>query len=146
MDFERILEQWERERKKQPRRSKTEDLEKWLQAHPPVPKDEYPDADAPEDPAARRRRLRETEPQATLDLHGCTAQEAAERTESFLRACKNRGLEKVLIVHGKGNHSAGEPVLKQTVRRVLERSRLAGQCGTPDRRLGGQGATWVVLR
>jgi DNA-nicking Smr family endonuclease len=146
MDFERILEQWERERKNQSRGSKAKDLEKWLDAHPPVPKDEHLDDGTPEDPAARRRRLRETEPQATLDLHGCTVEEAVTRTESFLQACKKRGFEKVLIVHGKGNHSAGEPVLKRSVHRMLERSRLAGECGTPDRRLGGQGATWVVLR
>jgi DNA-nicking Smr family endonuclease len=146
MDFERILEQWERDRKQAPRRSRAKDLEKWLETHPPVAKDEAPEDEASEDPATRRRRLRETEPQATLDLHGCTVQEAVARIESFLRACKKRGLEKVLIVHGKGNHSSGEPVLKRTVRHVLERSRLAGESGTPDRRLGGQGATWVVLR
>jgi DNA-nicking Smr family endonuclease len=122
------------------------ELEKWLEAHPPVSKDDHPDAEGLEVPAERRRRLREREPQATLDLHGCTIEQAQARTHSFLRACKGRGLEKVLIIHGKGNHSAGEPVLKRVVRRVLERSNVAGECGTPDRRLGGQGATWVVLR
>jgi len=92
------------------------------------------------------RRLARLRPQATLDLHGRLAAEAEEAIEAFLRDAARNGLEKVLIIHGKGNHSSGAPVLKAATRRVLESSPLAGRFGPADKDQGGSGATWVLLR
>ena len=72
--------------------------------------------------------------------------EAEEAIDRFIREAKSRGLEKVLIVHGKGNHSLGEPVLKRVVRAFLEKCPLTGAFGVADRSEGGRGATWVLLR
>ena len=83
---------------------------------------------------------------AVLDLHGLTAAGAEESLSRFFRDAASRGLAKVLVIHGKGNHSEGEPVLKRTVLRFLETSPLAGRHGTADRRLGGGGAVWVLLK
>jgi DNA-nicking Smr family endonuclease len=75
-----------------------------------------------------------------------TAGEAQEAVERFLRESRDRGLGKVLIIHGKGNHSAGGPVLASKVRQWLERSPLAGAFGPAEPRQGGAGATWVIVR
>jgi hypothetical protein len=83
---------------------------------------------------------------AALDLHGLRAAEAEARLEAFLRESAASGLRKVLVVHGKGNHSPEEPVLRAVVRRVLERSVQAGRSGAAPKSQGGSGATWVLLR
>jgi len=83
---------------------------------------------------------------ASVDLHGLRAAEAEERLEAFLRDSAAAGARKVLVVHGKGNHSPDEPVLKAVTRRVLERSPHAGRSGHADKAQGGSGATWVLLR
>ncbi len=84
--------------------------------------------------------------EAVLDLHGLSAAAAEESLSLFFRDAASRGLAKVLIIHGKGHHSEGEPVLKKTVRDFLETSPLAGRHGTADRRRGGSGAVWVMVR
>ena len=106
--------------------------------------------DDPRDQARLRdeeaRRLSPMRPQAELALHGKPAAEAEEAIGAFLRDAARKGLEKVLIIHGKGNHSSGAPVLKAATRRVLEASPLAGRFGPADKAQGGSGATWVVVR
>jgi hypothetical protein len=96
--------------------------------------------------AEGRGRLRAMEPQAVLDLHGLSGLEAERALDRFLLECRARGLRKVLIVHGKGNHSVTEPVLKGVVRAYLEKCPYTGASGDAEKRYGGRGATWVVLR
>lgn len=93
-----------------------------------------------------RKKLRSMKPQAVLDLHGCYADEAEARLLSFLKQSSEAGLKKIMIIHGKGNHSLGEPVIKKIVVKILERSPAAGEFGHPDRSSGGSGATWVIIR
>jgi DNA-nicking Smr family endonuclease len=95
------------------------------------------------DEAERVRRMR---PQAVLDLHGQSAAEAESSISRFLFDSSRRGLEKVLLIHGKGLHSAGEPVMEEVVRKAIERNTLAGSFGFADRSQGGRGATWVRLK
>lgn len=97
-------------------------------------------------PAERRRRLRALRPEASIDLHGLTRDEAWYRLEAFFADCSRRGLKKVLIIHGKGNHSEADPVLAPTVRLFLERNPHAGQSGPSDHANGGTGSTWVILK
>ena len=50
------------------------------------------------------RRISAKKPDSVLDLHGKTALEASAALERFLRECAGAGMEKVLIIHGKGIH------------------------------------------
>lgn len=123
-------------------------LEGWLNRHGVSDKDAEP-GDGADDREARieaAARLRRLEPQAVLDLHGKTATEARGLLTAFLASSMGLGLEKVLVVHGKGNHSVGDPVVAEVVRQVLEESPIAGAFGPAERHSGGTGATWVVLR
>ncbi len=100
----------------------------------------------PESPADRRRRLHALRPEATLDLHGLTRDDAWARLEAFFADCRRRGLSKVLIIHGKGTHSESDPVLKGVVRLFLERNPHAGESGHSTHGEGGSGSTWVILK
>ncbi len=120
-------------------------LTAWLRTNQIPDKDER-EGQAEAIGAERRRRLREKAADATIDLHGLTRDEAWARLEIFFSDAKRMGLEKVLVIHGKGNHSEGEAVLTRTTRTFVEKCAFAGEFGHADRRGGGTGATWVVLR
>jgi DNA-nicking Smr family endonuclease len=123
-------------------------LSHWITMHGVPDKDER-EAQAGGDKQARideAERLRRMRPQAVLDLHGKTAAEADRLIAEFLFSSSRSGLEKVLIVHGKGIHSTGGPVMAEVARRALETNSLAGSFGPADRDQGGRGATWVRIR
>ncbi len=122
-------------------------MEEWLQKYPPGVNDKNKDAggDQRRPPVAKRRVLKQSS-QRSLDLHGFTAAEAEREVIDFLKTSKKMGLRKVLIIHGKGYHSEGLPVLKKEVLRLLEKSPVAGEFGTADRNEGGSGAVWVLLK
>jgi DNA-nicking Smr family endonuclease len=94
----------------------------------------------------RRRRLRNKQPEAVLDIHGLTRNEAWISLETFFADAKGKGLEKILVIHGKGNHSKGESVLKRTVMDFIERCPYAGESGRGKASAGGEGATWILLK
>ncbi|HSV55591.1 MAG TPA: Smr/MutS family protein [Magnetospirillaceae bacterium] len=117
------------------------------------------DRSYPQDGSASRRDMEVVEPgwrtrteiealpvEAVLDLHGHTAASAEAALDRFFRDAASQGVVKVLVIHGKGHHSAGKPVLKLTVQRFLHSSPLAGRCGQADRKSGGGGAVWVLVR
>ncbi|MBU0682224.1 MAG: Smr/MutS family protein [Proteobacteria bacterium] len=59
-------------------------------------------------------------PQDTLDLHGCTAQEAEVKALRFVEGARRRGILTVRIITGKGLHSpGGKAVLPDTIEQVL---------------------------
>jgi DNA-nicking Smr family endonuclease len=94
----------------------------------------------------RRRWLLAKRPDAVLDLHGQNRDEAWETLETFFRGSRQQGFEKVLIIHGKGNHSGSEAVLKRMVRDFVERCPFAGESGHGNASFGGTGSTWVLLK
>jgi DNA-nicking Smr family endonuclease len=158
MNFKEILDAWEKKQSGRPLAGQR-DMEELLSRYPPKgPKeaDRLPgggESSGAESRGAEPRRRnheqsnhRTLEPQASLDLHGMTSREAEQALENFVLECRRSGLRKVLIVHGKGHHSQGEPVLQGVVRRYLEKSPYTGAFGPADRRHGGRGATWVVVR
>lgn len=123
-------------------------LNHWMAVHGVPDKDEGSESGA-DDRSAKieeAERLRRMRPQAVLDLHGKTASEADVLIVDFLHSCARSGLEKVLIIHGKGLHSVSEPVMADVVRRALEANSMAGSFGAADRSQGGRGATWVRIR
>ena len=92
------------------------------------------------------KRLLNKKPDAVLDLHGLTQDEAWESLEQFFRKSRARGFEKVLLIHGKGNHSKNEGILKELCRKFIEYCPFAGASGRNSASNGGSGATWVLLK
>jgi DNA-nicking Smr family endonuclease len=150
MDFGKIYEEWEKGRETNKKLKVRKELEDWLDNNsiPPEVIDGR-DEEAPHPSrlkAARRAELRRMEPEDSIDLHGLTAEEALRTLAGFLEASRKRGLRKVLVIHGRGLHSREPPVLPGRVRDLLESSAVTGEYGYADKRHGGSGATWVVLR
>ena len=114
-------------------------------------KEEWP-SDAEETrPAARRmKQLRQGKlvPEATLDLHGLTREEAREKVRYFLEDALYQGRRTVLIVTGRGLGSGGEPVLRGEIERYLSSSvrGWVSEWGRAPRRYGGEGALVVFLK
>jgi DNA-nicking Smr family endonuclease len=143
MGFEEILDAWEESRmKKAP--ADREELERMLSHYPPKGSKE---TDREKEPrAGLAPDLRKLEPQKVLDLHGLSGREAEQALDDFIQEARSIGLQKVLIIHGKGHHSQGEPVLQGVVRRYLEKCPYTGAFGPAGRKHGGRGATWVLVR
>lgn len=101
---------------------------------------------------ARPRRMKQLErgelkPAGELDLHGLVRDEAIARTRAFLGHASRQGWAVVVIVTGKGLHSAEGPVLRLAVERLLgEASELVAEWGEAPRRFGGAGALVVFLK
>ena len=84
-----------------------------------------------------------------LDLHGLCVQEARYAVDRFLANAVRQGLRMILIIHGRGLSSPGEPVLKSRLVQWMRRGKWrkwvlaytsARHCD------GGVGATYVLLR
>jgi DNA-nicking Smr family endonuclease len=138
VDFKDILDEWERRNP---------------QARAAMPKEA--DSGNSGSPGERRRRLLAKKPDAVLDLHGLTQDEAWQSLNLFFEDAGHRGFEKVLIVHGKGNHaeekdgrgpSVGSSPLRTLVKTFIEHCPLAGESGYSPARQGGSGATWVLVK
>jgi DNA-nicking Smr family endonuclease len=168
MDFGDILDEWDRETAKPhgkkriaedarrggertaqepPANPRVNPMDAWLRRYGTEDKDSLSaDSPARETPAERRARLRAKRCDAVIDLHGLTRDDAWIRLESFFAGAVRQGLEKVLIIHGKGTHSADDPVLGPMVRVFLERNPHSGESGHSGKEAGGTGSTWVILK
>ncbi len=111
--------------------------------------------DWPDDETRRQavpRRMKQVErgllkPEAELDLHGLTVDEAAAKVRFFLQDSSYHGFQTLLIITGKGLHSSDGPVLREAMEKLL--SLTGGQVlewGVAPRRYGGDGALVVFLR
>jgi DNA-nicking Smr family endonuclease len=102
------------------------------------------------DPAhLRRLRRGELDVERELDLHGLDARSARHEVASELGEAHRAGERCVLVVHGRGAHSPGGPVLKEALLEGLQEPPLAGfvlafASAPPDR--GGAGALQILLR
>jgi DNA-nicking Smr family endonuclease len=163
MDFGSILDEWDRRtagssaEKSDPAALPAYSPGKGRTVESPFHKTSVYDKDAEaEDPvsaadprgcaAERRRRLLKKKPDAVLDLHNLTRDEAWIVMDGFFRNARSQRFEKLLIIHGKGNHSEGEAVLKRASREFIERCPFAGESGYGGVRDGGTGSTWVLLK
>ena len=141
MDFGKILDKWESGK---PRTSRKSVMETWLKNNG------VPDKDADEKetfaPGEKRALLSRKKPDDIIDIHGLTGEKARISLENFFSNAKSRGFNKLRIIHGKGNHSKGEAVLKTTVKNFIEQCGFAGESGYENSANGGTGATWVLLK
>ncbi len=91
--------------------------------------------------------LRMLRPQATLDLHQLTQDEAESAIKEFLSECKDNGIRKISIITGKGLHSEdGIGVLRSVTERVLDESGLVSEKKSAPFNAGGSGALWIILK
>ena len=124
-----------------------ESFEKYLDTHSTVDKDKTLEKISQQKKVSSPDYIKNLQIDASLDLHGLTRDEAWSRIDIFVEDCSRKGLKKVLIIHGKGNHnSESDCVLKDLVRLYIEKSPKLGTSGHPDNRNGGTGATWVILK
>jgi DNA-nicking Smr family endonuclease len=119
-------------------------ITEWIRKNGVYDKDK--ELEAEQSPAMRRRMLLAKKPDGVLDLHGLRRDEAWLALENFFRHGRNQGFQKLLIIHGKGNHSEGEAILKRTVRQFIEVCPFAGESGASNTKSGGTGSTWVLLK
>ncbi|MBN2657207.1 MAG: Smr/MutS family protein [Spirochaetales bacterium] len=156
MDFGDILKDWEKKDARKPKGKKETVRESEKSEHPMesllkkyAPDREILGSKTEEKPQVNKvshEKMKRRKADLVLDLHGMTADEARIALNRFIRRSYSTGARKILIIHGKGNHTKGEAVLKPLVRSILELSPYIGDTGTPERRDGGSGATWAVVR
>jgi DNA-nicking Smr family endonuclease len=75
-----------------------------------------------------------------LDLHTFRPEEAASVVDEYLRACHEKGILQVKVIHGKG-----KGMLRRTVHSVLSKHPLVHSFSL-DPGLSGWGATIVSLK
>ena len=122
-------------------------MELWLRRYGTIDKDSLNEESDEAGRMESREYLKSMHPEARIDLHGLTRDEAWAKLEAFVNDCLRRGLKKIEIVHGKGIHSHGtDPVLGQMVRTFIEQNKHLGTSGHNDKNHGGTGATWVLLK
>ena len=123
-------------------------LNQWMNRYGTIDKDKIVEDQEKRINLYDRNYLMNMKPEATLDLHGLHQVEAEEALNRFITDCKNRGLHKVIVIHGKGIHTSGtDPVLGELVRRFIEHDKRCGSSGHPKSKAeGGSGATWILLK
>ena len=94
----------------------------------------------------RRAALIKKKPDAYIDLHGLTREEAWSSLEEFFENSRRKGFEKVKIIHGKGNPPVNEAPLRTLSRKFIENCSYAGESAYCTAKEGGSGATWVILK
>ncbi len=82
----------------------------------------------------------------TLDLHGCTQKQAYTELTRFFQQSSQSRLKTVIIIHGKGNRSNNEAVLKPLVHHWLSQQNFVLAWCPAQPRDGGSGASYVYLR
>jgi DNA-nicking Smr family endonuclease len=141
MNFGEILKKWESISGETADQKK--EIDKWLSNNKIIEKDS---GLKKTDRGENRQRLFRMNPDDTLDIHGLTGDSAWISLDQFFNDARKKGFEKLRIIHGKGNNSQGEAVLKDTVRKLIEKCPFAGESGYEKAKYGGTGATWVLLK
>ena len=88
-------------------------------------------------------------PDAELDLHGKTREEAIMMVQNFVIECRSNRFRNALIITGKGKHSGNSgPVLKKEVGFWLKKNGkpYLKDFGDAPAHWGGTGALWLVFK
>lgn len=100
------------------------------------------------DPLLRLRREKPRD-ELSIDLHGCKAGDVRRAIERLFEHAAAQGSRRLRIVHGKGLHSTGAPVLGECVRELLLHPPLSRHVAAftfAPLQESGTGATLVSLR
>ena len=128
-------------------KKKINPMELWLRRYGTVDKDKVIEQYQQNQKLQSHDYIKNMPVDAYLDLHGLTRDEAWPRLEAFTSDCIRRGMKKIMFIHGKGNHSSSnDPVLGELVRLFIEKNKMLGTSGHPNRTQGGSGATWVMIK
>lgn len=98
---------------------------------------------------ARRLHRGDYSIQAYIDLHGLSVEAARSDLNQFLTSAINSGKRAVLVIHGRGLSSPGEPILKNHVRRWITTGhwrKWVMAFTSAQSYDGGTGATYILLR
>ncbi len=77
----------------------------------------------------------------TLDLHTFQPEDVKDLIPDYLTACREKGIQQVRIIHGKGIGT-----LQRTVRSILAKLPYVESFHGADENAGGWGATIVQLK
>lgn len=123
-----------------------QEMVKWMSSHEISLTDKFNLEKAPRQKKTKRK-ASAREPEAVLDLHGLTLEEASKEIQSFIMGAKLRGYFMVKIIHGKGIHSPGEAKLKNFVRTFLDThaKKMIVSWQLAPANQGGSGAVIVYL-
>jgi len=111
--------------------------------------DDWPESPVVTASPRRRRQFKrgQVKPEAELDLHGLTREEALTKVGYFLENARHHGFRVVLVITGKGDRSGGEGILRSAVSAFLSnQSGLVLEWFEAPRQYGGSGALVVYLR
>lgn len=118
--------------------------------------DAVPDKDAATPPSPRRKPQRRKAPKklprppdAVLDLHGKTVEEARSALQTFILKASREGRRLLLVITGKGHGSSrGRGILRQELQRWIrqEGSPHVAAYSEAPRALGGSGAFLLYPR
>ncbi|MBN2738249.1 MAG: Smr/MutS family protein [Spirochaetales bacterium] len=146
MDFGKILDQWDEQKKS--KKTIQNDFNKILEEY--LPSEDIVDQKKIDENRAQDflsiKEIINMKIDKSCDLHGLTLSEARQKTNQFIHYCHGLGYKKILLIHGKGRHSLADPVLQKGIRQFIQNHSLAGRWGVADKKNGGNGATWVLLR
>lgn len=78
--------------------------------------------------------------EGVLDLHTFSPKDLKELIPEYLRLCKEKGIKKVKLIHGKG-----KGILKDFLRKQLQKIPFVSNWTDADFLDGGWGATIVFL-
>lgn len=85
--------------------------------------------------------------EASIDLHGLTAEQARNAMIEFMDYCYQQQFKVVCIVHGKGfGSSSKKPVIKPLVNKWLQELHEVLAFSSAQPKDGGTGAVYVLLR
>ena len=144
MDFDKILEAWEKEKRKKKQKNMDDYLDKYLPDTTSIEEKELNQNN--EIPGEKRTKRLKMKSQRTLDLHGMRVKDACKAVDRFLSECKKDGIKKVLIIHGKGKHSRERYILAKRIKEHIQKNPITGECGIAEKGSGGSGALWVLIR
>lgn len=83
--------------------------------------------------------------ESRCDLHGLFLEDARAKLGSFLAEARQRGLQCVLVICGKGRNSPDRPVLRPNLPAMLSACGARAFCPAQPRD-GGDGAFYVCLK
>jgi len=95
----------------------------------------------------KRLKRGQIRPEATLDMHGMSVDEARDCLIEFIDDCRRHRLRSAIIIHGKGFRSSGaRPVLKSMVNNWLRQHDAIMAFSSAQPADGGSGALYVLLK